>query len=166
MSTVDTDVALLKREAEQNIYSFSKLDNAIEKITDLGNDITKMLALHAQRLDRLEKIDQDIHGLVEKRRIELQTDIKYLDSKLASTIKEVSETFAETESRIMSALKEFKSEIKAEIKGDFESKSGAEKELVERVASLEKWRWLMVGGGVVVGAIITKLVPLLHLGIG
>lgn len=160
MTTVDTDVALLKREAEQNAQIVTKLDNAIEKLTDLGNDITKMLALHEQRLDRLEQIDNEIHGLVEKRRVELQADIKYLDGKLASTIKEISDKVDSTEDRLMDFMKE----IKAELTKDSETRETSHDELVKRVESLEKWRWMVVGASALAAFVLEKVFPVvLHI---
>lgn len=152
----DVQLALLQRDNEQTAQIVSKMDTAIAKLTDLGNDITKMLALHDQRINRLEQIDNEIQGLVEKRRSELQTDIKDLDGKLASTIKEIVGDIANTETRIMDAIKDVKSDIKT----DKDAKAASDAELVKRVEKLERWRWMMLGGGFVVGFIIEKILPL------
>jgi ElaB/YqjD/DUF883 family membrane-anchored ribosome-binding protein len=153
----DVQIALLQQAHEQTAQIVSKMDTAIEKLTGLGSDITKMLALHGERINRLEQIDNEIHGLVEKRRSELQTDIKDLDGKLASTIKEITGDIANTESRIMEAIKD----VKENIKSDKEEKVKSDDKLVKRVEKLERWRWMMLGGGFVVGFIIEKLLPLL-----
>jgi ElaB/YqjD/DUF883 family membrane-anchored ribosome-binding protein len=153
----DVKLALLQRDHEQTAQIVSKMDTAIEKLTGLGSDITKMLALHGERINRLEQIDNEIHGLVEKRRTELQDDIKDLDGKLASTIKEITGDIANTETRIMEAIKD----VKSDIKSDKDEKAKTDKELVKRVEKLERWRWMMLGGGFVVGFIIEKLLPLL-----
>lgn len=156
--TVDTEVALLKRDVEQSAQIVTKLDNAIEKLTGLSTDLTKMLALHDQRIFRLEQIDNEIHGLVEKRHDEVQTDIKYLDTKLANTVKEISDDLRKTEDKIMDAIKDIKTDIATE--GD--EKNKAQEALEKRIEALERWRWLMVGGGTVIGVIGSKLLPLLH----
>jgi ElaB/YqjD/DUF883 family membrane-anchored ribosome-binding protein len=161
--TEDVQLALLRRDNEQTAQIVSKMDTAIEKLTDLGTDMKQMLALHESRLNRLEQIDNEIHGLVEKRRNELQDDIKDLDGKLASTIKEITGDIANTESRIMDAIKDVKSDIKA----DKDAKAASDKELVKRVEKLERWRWMMLGGGFVVGFIVEKILPLVfgvHIG--
>ena len=149
----DTDVALLKREAEQSAQIVSKLDNAIEKLTGLSNDLTKMLALHDQRIGRLEQIENEIHGLVEKRHVEVQTDIKYLDTKLAATSKEISDDLRKTEDRIVVAIKD----IKTDIGKDIETISDAHDDLLGRVEALEKWRWMLVGGGTALGFVISTV---------
>lgn len=152
----DVQFALLRRDNEQTAQLVSKMDMAIEKLTDLGIDMKQMLALHDARINRLEQIDNEIHGLVEKRRNELQDDIKDLDGKLASTIKEITGDIANTESRIMDAIKDVKSDIKT----DKDAKAASDAELVKRVEKLERWRWMMLGGGFVVGFIIEKILPL------
>jgi uncharacterized protein YgiM (DUF1202 family) len=162
----DVTIALLQRDYEQTQQIVSKMDTAIEKLTDLGVDMKQMLALHEQRINRLEQIDNEIHGLVEKRRTELQTDIKDVDAKLANTIKEITGDLANVETRIMKAIADVKEDIKSDIKTDKEEKAESDKELVKRVEKLEKWRWMMLGGGFVVGFIIEKVLPLLlpHVG--
>jgi ferritin-like metal-binding protein YciE len=152
----DIKLALLQRDNEQTAQIVSKMDTAIEKLTDLGTDMKQMLALHESRLNRLEQIDNEIQGLVEKRRNELQTDIKDLDGKLASTIKEIVGDIASTETRIMDAIKD----VKSDIANDKVTKAASDLALVARVEKLERWRWMMLGGGFVVGFIIEKILPL------
>jgi len=159
--TEDVTIALLQRDYQQTAQIVSKMDTAIEKLTDLGTDMKQMLALHEQRINRLEQIDNEIHGLVEKRRTELQTDIKDVDAKLANTIKEITGDLANVETRIMTAIKDVKDDIKSDIKTDNEERSKAHEDLAKRVGKLEKWRWMMLGGGFVVGFIIEKILPLL-----
>lgn len=158
--SIEMDVALLKRDTIQTTQIVTKLDNAIEKLTDLGNDITKMLALHEQRLGRLEQIDNEIHGLVETRRAELQTDINALEGKLASTIKEISTDINKTEDRLMNAIKGVKDDIEDEGK----KKDNQHEALVKRVEALERWRYILLGGGLAVGFIIEKILPVFGIG--
>src|SRR6185437_1222 len=128
----DVTIALLQRDYQQTAQIVSKMDTAIEKLTDLGTDMKQMLALHDQRINRLEQIDNEIHGLVEKRRTELQDDIKDLDGKLASTIKEIIGDLANVETRIMKAISDVKDEIKSDIKTDNEERNKSHNDLVKR----------------------------------
>jgi hypothetical protein len=158
-NTDNVTIALLQRDYEQTAQIVSKMDTAIEKLTGLGNDMTKMLALHEQRINRLEQVDNEVQILVEKRRNELQDDIKDLDGKVSTALKE-------TEQRIMQAIKDVKVDIKADLDADAETKQEEFKGLAKRVSTLEKWRWMMLGGGFVIGFIIEKILPLLlpHVG--
>lgn len=157
---VDMDIALLKRDTVQTAQIVTKLDGAIEKLTGLSTDISKMLALHDQRLGRLEQIDNEIHGLVETRRAELQTDINALEGKLASTIKEVSIDINKTEDRLMTAIKGVKDDIEEEGK----KKDNQHDALVKRVEALERWRYIIIGGALAVGFIIEKILPIFGIG--
>jgi chromosome segregation ATPase len=157
---VELDVALLRRDSEATTQIVTKLDNAIEKLTDLGTDMKQMLVLHEQRLGRLEKIDNEIHGLVETRRAELQTDINDLEGKVASTVKEISSDINKTEDRLMTAIKG----VKDDIEKDGKKKDENHDALTKRVEALEKWRYIIIGGGVAVGFIIEKVLPIFGIG--
>jgi chromosome segregation ATPase len=157
---VEMNIALLQRESEATTQIVTKLDNAIEKLTDLGTDMKQMLLLHDQRLGRLEQIDGEIHGLVETRRAELQTDINALEGKVASTVKEISNDITKTEDRLMTAIKGVKDDIE---KND-EKNDDNHSDLKKRVEALERWRYILVGAGLAVGFILEKILPIFGVG--
>ena len=64
--TTDIKVQLegLKKEIE-NINSInSRIDTAIEKLTDLSTSIKSMLAVHEEKLDQQEKVDEVIFNKI------------------------------------------------------------------------------------------------------
>ena len=149
-NSVDTDIALLREGLSQHVSLVNKLDTTIEKIAGIGNDISKMLALHEQRIDRLERIDQEIHNVVELRRVENAKDLGTVEGKLNAAIDKITKEISATEDRVVAVIKE----------RDAESEK-----ISERVNSLEKWRWMVVGGGAVIGVVASKLSALLHMSI-
>jgi hypothetical protein len=62
---------------EQKLIDFAnivgKLDNAIEKISEVNSNITKMLAVHDERIEQCNKTDNIIVKMIE--------DIKHTNSK-------------------------------------------------------------------------------------
>lgn len=149
-NSVDTDIALLREGLSQHVSLVNKLDTTIEKIAGIGNDISKMLALHEQRIDRLERIDQEIHNVVELRRVENAKDLGTVEGKLNAAIDKITKEISATEDRVVAVIKE----------RDAESEK-----ISERVNSLEKWRWMVVGGGAVIGVVASKLSTLLHMSV-
>lgn len=151
MSTeIETDVAVLKRDVQQFSYVFTKLDDAIGKIGDVANGISRMLAVHEERLATHANTDQDLYNLVEQRRQDAQGEIKELETRLATRSTEM-------EGRIMSAITDLKQTVS-------ESDTAKDAKITaneQRIGALERWRWALIGGGTVIGIIIANLVPVL-----
>lgn len=54
----------------------NRLEDAISKMTDIQNDLNKMLAVHEQRLNQQEKQVSAIEEYIEKRRVESELRIR------------------------------------------------------------------------------------------
>ena len=52
-----TDLQVLKNEVEQVASVNTKLDSAIDKLTDISGSIKSMLAVHEEKLSKQEEID-------------------------------------------------------------------------------------------------------------
>ena len=133
-----TKVKLLEKEINYRKGVFQRLDIAIEKLTDVSICINRMLAVHEEKIARQEEAIFEAEGLIETRRIELTTKIDDLHSRITTNTKE-----------IMAAAtlqhKEHTDDIQ-KLRND----------LTTRVGVLEKWRWLIIGGSIVVGFLLHK----------
>jgi cell division protein ZapA (FtsZ GTPase activity inhibitor) len=112
-----------------------KLDDSIDKLTEVSSNISKLLAVQEQRMNTIEK-DTDRN----------QDDIRHIYGKLDTMTKDLSDKIdqsmknsAEGHERIMIRVDE---KVKA---------------LDARVKVLEVWRWLVIGGALVVGYLVNKL---------
>jgi len=148
---LETEVAVLKSDVNRMTSLFSRLDAAIEKMGDVSNNIAKMLAVHEERLSKQDDIDEELFSLVEKRRQEIQGDIKELHSRITTVSREMSDDLTETEQRLMTAMTYGTSEIKKCITEETKAISEQQTELEKRVVDLERWKWLIMGGSVCVG---------------
>ena len=128
MSDIQLDVALLKKDVEEMKLIHGRLDNAISKISDVSNSINRMLAVHEEKLSSQEEAIINAENLVEARRMEFNKEIKELHDRITKNSKEQ-----------LDAINNLKSEL-----------SG-------RVAVLDKFRWVLIGGSIVIGFIIHKL---------
>ena len=54
----------------------SRVEDAIERLTDISSNLNKMIAVHDQRLTQQEKDSDTLHDTVEKRREEVESKIK------------------------------------------------------------------------------------------
>ncbi len=128
MSDIQLDVELLKKDVEEMKLIHGRLDNAISKISDVSNSINRMLAVHEEKLSSQEEAIINAENLVEARRMEFNKEIKELHDRITKNSKEQ-----------LDAINNLKSEL-----------SG-------RVAVLDKFRWVLIGGSIVIGFVIHKL---------
>lgn len=160
-SSLEAEVAVLKSDVNRMTSLFEKLDTAIEKMGDVSNNIARMLAVHEERLSKQDDIDEELFTLVEKRKQELQGDIKELHSRITTVSRELSDDINETEQRLMTAMTYGMSDIKKCITEETKTVTNQQHELEKRVVELERWKWLVMGGSVVIGAFAHELVGML-----
>lgn len=149
MDSLETKVAVLQHDLNQVQIVFGRLDTAIERIGDVSNSINKMLAVHDEKLDRQESVNEDIYQSLEVHRNETKASNAELHSRITTTTRELEIKIQATEDKLLDAIKDLKKSVEKE-----------EEKNKERIDKLEKAKYLFVGGGLVVGAIITKILPL------
>ena len=132
---LNTEVALLKKEVSDVKVIFSRLDVAIEKITDVSSCVNRMLAVHEEKIANQEEAQS-------RANTEFTTDIKELHSRVTSNYKELTDMITQQHKEQAQQMQELRNE------------------LAGRVGVLEKWRWLIIGGSIVVGFIIQKFLIL------
>lgn len=113
-----------------------RIENAIERLTDLCSDMKVMIAAHEQRINQNEKDTQVIFKLLEHRRLEI-------DEKIDQVYNHVSEK---------------DEKIVLELRTHREASAKEHEALSRRMTELEKFIWLAVGGGVAVSWILTQAV--------
>jgi len=87
------DVAVLK---EQNAVSgdiHSRLDSAIDKLTDIQSGVKSMLAVHEARIERAEESDVEIQSIMENRQETIREDIQTLHGRITDETKEMRQYF-------------------------------------------------------------------------
>lgn len=155
-----TDIAILQNEVSGLARSYGKLEAVIEKMGEVSNNIARMLAVHEQRLATHENTDKELFALVEKRKEELQVDVKELHSRITTVQRELSNDITHTEEKIKVALEQGLAEIKKCITGEHKIISDKMQETDRRVTTLENWRWFLIGGAAIAGFYFDKLIGL------
>ena len=135
---LQTDIALLKKEAKQSEHIHQRLEVAIEKLTDITVSLKSMLAQQETKLQKAEQTDEDIFITLEARRREWDDQVKELHSRISTNIRELREHQIQSESKVLD-------EIRA-----------VRQQLDNRVAVLEKWRWIIVGGSIFIGLMLSN----------
>ena len=141
MSDIDnlkTEIALLKKDAKTGELIHQRLEIAIEKLSDIGISCKQMLSQQQTRLERAEQTDDDIFITLESRRKEWDNDLKELHSRITTNSRELREHQVQSENKLLDEIRMVRPQLS------------------ERVGVLEKWRWLIIGGSIILGLLISN----------
>jgi len=111
----------------------NRIEDAIERLTEISADLNKMLAVQEQRLSQQEKTMSVIENLVENRREEY-------DKKLQN----VYDVMSKEDNKILDELEKIRKEQKSQ-----------HTEMTNKISALEKIIWLYLGGFSVLVFMIT-----------
>ena len=132
---IKVDIESLRKDIENMNTINGRIDAAIDKLTDVSTSIKSMLAVHEEKITRQEKIDEVIFDKLKDRADEI-----------SDVYRELKRDVEMSEKRLLIEIKSLKNDIGA------------------RVGVLERYKWLIIGGAIVIGWIMSKnLMPLLHM---
>ena len=117
----------LRKDIENANSIQGRLDTAIDKLTDVSTSIKSMLAVHEEKIQRQEQIDEVIFNKLKERADEIDNVYRDLQREIN-----------QTEKRVLVEIKSLRNDIGG------------------RVGVLEKWRWLIIGGAIVIGWVLSK----------
>lgn len=144
-NNIETQVELLKREVADMKAIHVKLDSAIEKIADVSTSLHTIMAVHEEKLMRQEEA-------LDEQEKEFKTSIQELHSRITTNAKESTQAMGDMERRLVDAMNEHN-------RKETEQFLKLREELQNRVGVLEKWRHLIIGGAIVIGFMLTELLP-------
>ena len=140
MSELETSVELIKKELDDQRKIHEKLDIAIEKLTDVSNSIHRMLAVHEEKIARQEESIFAAEEQIEVRRGELLIKINELHSRITTNTKEIMTAASSQHEKQNKEIAKLREDIN------------------NRVGVLERWRYIIIGGSIVVGFLLHKFI--------
>ena len=146
VKTLETEVELLKKEVADMGRIHIRLDTAIEKIAEVSSSLHTIMAVHEEKITRQEEA-------LDEQEKKLQDNIMELHSRITSNAKETHAAMGEMERRLVD-------QMNAHSKTEEEHFRKMREELSQRVGILEKWRWLIIGGSIVIGFIVQKVLTI------
>jgi|TARA_B110000444_G_scaffold260149_1_gene306095 hypothetical protein len=140
-----TQIQVLKNEVQQVASVNIKLDNAIDKLTDISGSIKSMLAVHEEKLSKQEEIDKAIFNLLENRRVESENKFEDLHSRLNKSVVNLKEEVELSEKRLMCEIKSLASNLDG------------------RIGVFEKYRWIIIGAAIVLGLSMPQILSVIKI---
>jgi len=128
MSNLETEVKILQKDLVTFQNILDKFDITINKLTEVSNNLNKVIAVQDSRIDTQEKAIEIVHKRI--------TDMK----------DEIHEELSDHYQVILEKIKEL--QVEQKIHAD---------EMSKRVDALEKWRYIVMGGSVALGFLLSKV---------
>ena len=129
---------MLEQDAKSAEQIHNKLEIAIEKLTDITISLKSMLIQQETKLAKAEEVDNDIFVTLESLQVKWDNDLKELHSRITTNSRELREHQVISENKMLNELRNIRNQLD------------------NRVAVLEKWRWIIVGGSIIVGLMISN----------
>ena len=79
----EVKVAVLETRLENVEALVTRLDSAIEKIAEVNNNVSRMLAVHEQRISKQEEIDEILFDKIDKLRDKMDSDHDSVSQRLS-----------------------------------------------------------------------------------
>ena len=111
-----------------------RIEAAIEKLTSISSELKTMIAVHEQRITNQEKDSDDIHNILDQRRVEL-------DGHLVK----VYDTMRDQDKGILEEIAKLRKES-----------SDQHNILHSKINQLERYIYIAIGGGMVITWVLTN----------
>ena len=138
LEKIKTEIALLKKDAKTGELIHQRLEIAIDKLSEIVISCKQMLAQQEQKLQKAEQTDDDIFITLESRRKEWDNDLKDLHSRISTQARDLRESQYQSENKLLNEIRAVRTQLS------------------ERVGVLEKWRWLIIGGSIIIGLMMSN----------
>lgn len=132
---VNAELAVLK-----NVVN--RIDTSIATMTEVSSNIGKLLAVHEERLNQLEKDNTSV-----------TLDIRDIHSRITTMSREIVEKIESTENKLEGKIKESNESTSKKLN----EMSTEMKKIDERVGFLERWKWMVLGGALAIGWVLAKI---------
>lgn len=121
----------------------NKLDSSLEKISEVSNSIGRLLAVHDERLNSLEKVSDKREKEIDDLHSRITTQTREIVEKLEAMEERIERKMTEGAERSTAQHLSIQNEMKQDIQ-----------KIDTRLLVVEKWRWYLIGGAAVLGYLI------------
>ena len=87
--TIETKVAILEEKLHTTEQLMQRIESAIEKMSEVSASVTKMLAVHEQKIESNDKVDTILFAKIDQLSSKMDTDHNIVLNKLQGLEKKV-----------------------------------------------------------------------------
>ena len=87
--TIETKVAILEEKLHTTEQLMQRIESAIEKMSEVSANVTKMLAVHEQKIETNDKVDAILFAKIDQLSAKMDTDHNAVLDKLQGLEKKV-----------------------------------------------------------------------------
>jgi uncharacterized coiled-coil protein SlyX len=153
-------IDLEKKVAGQEVM-VSKFDSALDKMSEVSLNVSKLLAVHEKRLETQEEhakeskeADAQLHSRLSSTEQRLRQEMSDGQKEILTEIKGLHTKVDDLKEDIHHETENMRTEIEADIEKKLDS-------VTKRVGKLERFAYILIGGGTILGFIIHMLVETL-----
>lgn len=133
------DVSYLQTDMAKIGMLVDRLDLTIDKLAEVSTSLSHLLAVHESKITAQDTLVKNTSDLVEKRRVEMEDNVKLLHARISSGERELEAKLDDQYDDIMEELKEMRAESAKQHEA-----------LNNRITVLEKWMWVAIGAFAVI----------------
>ena len=87
--TIETKVAILEEKLHSSEQLMQRIESAIEKLSEVNANVTKMLAVHEQKIESNDKVDDILFTKIDQLKEKMDNDHNVVLTKLQGLEKKV-----------------------------------------------------------------------------
>jgi chromosome segregation ATPase len=145
LGEIKLKIGLLEKDVKLATDFSQRVSLSIEKTQEMSIHLVKMITLHEQRHSQHELAEGD-----------LKQDIKELHSRLTTQSREIHDRIDQVEHHITSRIDALRNELIQHKKQELPDDKHNSK-LTDKIDSIDKWRWMVVGALFIAGWVIGNL---------
>lgn len=146
LQDLKTEVHTLQKDMAQIGVLVDRLDITIEKLTEVSTTVSRLLAVQENRLENQEKISDKIQQSLETHKSETTTVVKEIYERIKTVEEDLLDDMDKNQDKVIKKIEELKTEGTKQ-----------HNEMSDRMTRLEKWMWILIGGGIVLGFIFQNV---------
>jgi chromosome segregation ATPase len=162
-----------KKVAAQEVL-VSRFDSALDKISEVSLNVSRLLAVHEQRLETQEETGRRITEQTENRRKEVVEAHEAIHSKVNSVEQRLRTEMLDGQKEIMKEIKGLRTDMN-DLGDELKDQNDAAREalsaefdekidkVTSRVSTLERVQWIAIGGATVIGFLLSQALGLFQL---
>jgi chromosome segregation ATPase len=135
INQIKLEIGLLKKDHQQMQSITDKLSLTIEKIQEMNGNLLRMIALHDQKHDNHQRVQDD-----------LKENIKELHSRITTVTRELHDKIDEIEKTLGFKIDSLRNEIK---KGNADDAAGDKESSIK--SEFIQYKWMILGAVLALG---------------